>query len=418
MTIKEMNEKIRDLKAEKRDLANQGSRSQDAAELRQINSKLEKINEQLDELEEQRSNTVYGGEETRTASGELEARTAGSPVGAAKIVGTYMSGARTQTTNNSQEARKMIYNTSADEIRDSQEYRAAFLADMQGKPITAEQRAMLTTTTGASVIPTSMHSQVIENVQKQAGLLERVRILTVPGNMSIPTSDINTPAVWHVEGAPIADSTLAPGTVSLGGYELAKLFSMSVATSAMSMAAFEAYLVQELTRCTRDTLAAAVINGVGTTQPVGILPGFVWDETNSGTYVAADGCTWQDLVKMVRLLPANFRSNAVWAMDSITYYDTLVSQADAVGTPLIQKDLMGNSPLTLLGKPVVLDDNVATGTIILGDPSKYFLNFSSPMTVERSREAGFSSGTIMIRALAVVDGKPVAPAFVKLSAAE
>lgn len=409
MTIKEINDRIRALKGEKRDLGNRASKTEDAAELRQINNKLENINEQLDEMEEKRSDTMFG------ESGELEARTAGSLIGASKVIGTYMAGNLPQTNKVKQEERKMIYNTPADEIRDSQEYRNAFFADMMGKPITAEQRAMITTATGGSVIPTSTHNEVIANIQKASGFLEYVRILNVPGKLTIPTSDLNTPSVWHVEGDPIADSTLAPGNVTLNGYELAKLFSMSVATQSMSMAAFESYLVEELTRCTREALADACINGVGATQPLGIIPGFVWDASNSDTYTTEDGYTWDKLVNLMALLPANYRGNAVWTMDSITYFNTILSQADGNGSPIIQKDLLSAETMKLLGKIVVLDDHVPTGTIILGDPMKYFINFSSPLMVERSRDAGFTSGTIMLRSMAVVDGKPVAPAFVKLS---
>jgi hypothetical protein len=44
------------------------------------------------------------------------------------------------------------------------------------------------------------------------------------------------------------------------------------------------------------------------------------------------------------------------------------------------------------------------------------MNFSSPIELSSSREAGFKSGKITYRGLAVTDGKPaLAEAFVKIS---
>jgi HK97 family phage major capsid protein len=71
--------------------------------------------------------------------------------------------------------------------------------------------------------------------------------------------------------------------------------------------------------------------------------------------------------------------------------------------------------MTLLGYPVILDDYVPDDTILLGDFSYYYMNFSQAPTIETSREAGFKSGKTVFRGLAVADGKPaLAEAFVKI----
>jgi HK97 family phage major capsid protein len=204
--------------------------------------------------------------------------------------------------------------------------------------------------------------------------------------------------------------------VALTGYELAKLFSLSTATAAMSIGAFEEYLVQELGRAMRDALSTAIISGDGVGEPTGIIPGIVWGAGNSVSYV--DIPEIGDLTKAMRLLPSNYRQNAVWSCNSAYFYDVLAPLADANGHPIFSRDLSSGAPLSLLGKPVIIDDFMSDNTLLFADPAYYFLNFSSHIAITKSTEAGFAYGTVLYRSMAVVDGKPVATgAFVKVTKA-
>lgn len=412
MDVKSITNEMRTLRERKKELAKRGHASNHISELRKINDELEELNQEIIDLEimldEQRAGITVGSES------QLEARGTGSPVGPTQILATYGVGAGiSQNSTDFRSDDKMQYPNEVVEQRASKEYYEAFYKTVMGQG-TPEQRALVTTATGSAVIPTSTFNQVVENTQKAAGLIGLVRVLEIPGKLTIPQSDINTPAAWHTEGAEINDSNLPPGSVSLTGYELAKLFSMSAATQSMSIAAFEQYLVQELSRCTRDALADAVINGTGTGQPTGILNGFTWDATNSVT-IPLNQPALEYLTEAMALLPANFRQSAVWSMNSKTFYSYIAIEVDANGNPIFSKDLQSGLATTLLGKTVIIDDYIADNVIVFGNPSFYFLNFSSPMSVERSSDAGFTKGSIMFRSLAVVDGKPVAPAFVKVT---
>lgn len=333
-----------------------------------------------------------------------------------QIPSVVVSNARSQQipyfNNNTRSESRMICANEKEEARASVEYREAFFSAMMGH--SPEKRELLTTIGAAAVVPVNTFNQIVENIQKVSGLLGHIRILNVPGKMTVAQSDVNTPATWVTEGQEIADSNLPPTSVSLEGYTLAKLFSMSSATQAMSISAFESYLVQELTRCTRDALAQVIFTGTGTGQPTGILTGTTWGAGNS-VNVPADGSIWEALGKAMALLASNFRQNAVFIMNSAMLYGFLVTQRDSVGQPIFTQDLASGLPLSLMGKPIVIDDFCPDNTILFGDPRFYFLNFSQPMAVERSAEAGFTRGTVLYRSLAVCDGKPVAPAFVRIT---
>lgn len=290
-----------------------------------------------------------------------------------------------------------------DDFRATKEYREAFYEVMRGTA-TPEQRDLVTTTTGSAVIPTNVYEQVVEGIQKEQGLLSKVRILNIPGNLSIPLSDLNTPAAWHTQGAEISDSTLPPGNLELKGYELAKLFSFSAATSAMSMAGYEKYLVEELIRTMGDGLNGSIFAGTGSDQPLGIN-NLSFDATNS-----VSGTDIVDLaVQALALLPSNYRKNAAFIGNSATYYKYVAGARDANGNVLFADDKYPGK------KAFIVDDFAPDDVVYLGDPKNYIVNFSAPIKIDRSKEAGFTTGTIKLRGLAVVDGKPVTGAFVKMT---
>lgn len=298
-------------------------------------------------------------------------------------------------------------------MRATEEYKQAFIMTLQGTA-TPDMKDMVTTSTGAAVIPETTFDEIIENVQKRQGILSRVRVLQIPGNCSIPTSDINTPAAWHEQGTEIEDSSKEPSSIKLKGYELAKLFSMSAATRSMSIPTFERYLVSELSRCTADALNEAIFSGSGVGQPSG-LNTLTFDVTNLVT-TGVKTVEYDDLVKALGLLASNFSQNAAWVMSSKTFYTYIATIQDQQDRPLFITDATQAAPMKILGKEVILDDFTPDNTIFLGDPKFYFFNFSQPMTVEISTEAGFTKGTIMYRSMAVVDGKPLpSGAFVKVA---
>lgn len=292
---------------------------------------------------------------------------------------------------------------------ETSEYTQEFFNYMQGRKF---NNAMTTVETGGAVIPVSTFDKIIENVKQQTGIISKVRILNIPGKMTIPQSQIIEGATWHTEGTEISDSTKNPTNVSLNGYELAKLFSMSIATQSMSIKEFEHYLTIELTNAMSSTLNEAILTGTGTGQPTGIIQGTIWNGTNSKEY--ADKSVFTDLVSGMSLLASNFRQNACWFMNSTTLYKML-SKVDTNGNPIFTQGTSESPTMRLLGKEVVIDDYITDDTILFGDASYYFLNFSKPVTIQRSEEAGFTKASILYRAISVVDGKPVAPAFIKFT---
>lgn len=298
---------------------------------------------------------------------------------------------------------KGVNNLNTD-IRDTKEYRNAFINTIKGIE-TVEERNLVGTTSGmGAVIPTNVFGEVLDNIQKTQGVLEKVRILNIPGNLNIPVSDINSPAKFKQEGELIESSLTSPEKLSLTGFELAKIFTLSQATRSMAVPQFEDYLVKELVRTTGDALNDAVYNGTGVGEPTGL------EHTDLGDRaVETADFKLTDLTTLLGKLAGNFRARASYVMSSTTYYSKVLPLLDGNAQPYFKNE---ENPL---GKEIILDDFVKDGTIFLFDPQYYFFNFSSPMAIERDVSSGFTRAVTHLRSLSVVDGKVLPESVAKLT---
>ncbi len=279
------------------------------------------------------------------------------------------------------------------------EYRSAFFKSLLGKELTdgetrafeaarAEKRqdAFNTLSNSAAVIPTATLNEVIKQARNVNGLYNEVRLFNVPSNLSIPVGTPGDAAAWHTEGAPVARKDVTTTAVTFSGYELIKVLSLSAAVKRMDIAAFESYLSGELKACIADAIGAAIVSGNGSGKPPGILSAISWARTNSSPS--------QEL-----------------SADRVLALMNLLGHAFFLFT-----DSESGGVRRLFGFPVVLDDNIAAGTVLFGNFKYYGVNIPQGVAIEVSRESGFTSGLIDYRALCIADGKPiVSGAFTKLT---
>lgn len=306
-------------------------------------------------------------------------------------------------------------NQTVEKILASPEYRSAYLKSLQGKELTeAEKRALTTASNSAgAAVPTQTLNKIIDKMRQTSALFPRINVSYVPGNLSIVVANAKNAAAWKAEGA---DGTPADDTVvsiQLTGYELIKLVEMSAAAEAMTIDAFEQYITSEIGRQMAIAVENAILNGSGTGEPTGILAGITWDANNSYSYATA--ISYDDLVDGLALLPTMYHQNAVFVMNRKMLFSGIRKIKAQDGQPIFAYNPQDRAAMTILGYPVILDDYMPDDTILLGDLSYYYMNFAKAPTIDVSREAGFKSGKVTYRGLAVADGKPaLAEAFVKI----
>ncbi|MEX3423430.1 phage major capsid protein [Staphylococcus hominis] len=311
----------------------------------------------------------------------------------------------------------------------SNEYRSAFFKTMLGQKLSdVEQRtfnrameqqdiehradSFASSSNSSAVLPEQTLQEVIKKARTQGGLIAHVRNFNMPTKIRIPIGTPTDRAMWHTEGEYVEAEKPDTAFVQFEGNEILKVFSISVKAKTMSISAFESYLVEELTNAVVETIDYALINGTGVNQGEGILTGMTWNAANSFDMTGA----YTDFTKALALLKRGYSAGAKFAMSNATLYNTVYSVMDNNNRPIFITDAQNETVGHILGKEVIIDDNIEDGTIILGDFNYMGYNLPEGVMLEQSRESSFRSGLVDYRAMAIADTRVlVDEAFVKLS---
>lgn len=325
-----------------------------------------------------------------------------------------------------------------DNVFESKEYRSAFYKLLLGQRLNdietraydfgrevAEKRADAynISSNSAAVLPTTTLNEIIKKARTMGGLLGECRAFSIPSKISVPVGTPSARAAWHTEAAAVESENVTVVSVNFDGNELIKLFSISEKVRKMSIDAFEAYLVEELSDCIMESLDYAVVNGSGSGDGTGIETGITWTTSgankNHHQIAKSASFTYTDIVTFVALLKRGYAAGAKMAMNNATLYTVFYGMLDGAQRPIFVADPKDESVGKVLGFPVVIDDNIADNTVYLGNFGKYYgYNMPEGIVIEASRESSFKKGVVDYRAMAIADCKPlVSEAFVKLSKA-
>ena len=287
------------------------------------------------------------------------------------------------------------------------EYRDAYMKNLQGKPMSIEERAALS---GASyVIPTETLNKIYGKLEENQ-LIREIDALYVPGYVSVPTAATVNDASWIAMASASTDSSDAMGTVSLTAKKLIKTIEITADIQAMSIPAFQGWLVNKLAQKMEAAICAAIVNGAGSTSvPQGV------GQCGITTSTAIAGATLAKLSAFMGGLKAPYHNGAIWVMSAENFFTYVLPLASDSNGYLVQ-DGIG---YRLLGHRVVLDDNVdnckfKSGStaeaanadhIIFGNfKAGYVFNFGEGIQVEADNSVSFRSGSTVYRAMALCDG--------------
>lgn len=293
---------------------------------------------------------------------------------------------------------------------DSAEYREAYLLNLQGRELTAEQRAAVS---ASGAIPTQTMNQIISYFESSP-ILSRIDMTYIPGNVSFPVEGTNADAAWVAMGTAATDSADTITTVELAAYKLIKTVEITADVEAMAIGAFESWLVAALGNKMEKALDAAVFNGTGTNQATGILKTL---STATGTFTKAKA-KYSDLIAIIASLDTVYAKNAVFSMPRKLFYTDVLGIEDSSGQPVCHTDVESPAKYNILGYQVILDDNIPADNILFGDFKAYKMNIAKAPQVTSDDSVAFRTGSRVYRAMALADGKlAVSAAFVRYTRA-
>lgn len=307
------------------------------------------------------------------------------------------------------------------------EYRKAFQQFVtKGTPIPVELREDATTATTdlTTAIPTVLVNRIVEKLESTGMILPLVTKTAFPAGMNIPTSSVKPVATWVAEGASSDRQKKEVKTaITFTHFKLRCEIAMTMESSVMAIAAFEAKFVDNVVEAMVKATEDAIINGAwnaGKTALVG--PKGILNETvatgQNVDVAAAAGFTYQTLVNAEAALPLAYENDAVWFMTKKTFME-FVGMTDGeagAGQPIarVNYGIGGKPERTLLGRQVILNDymasyaaTVVSDTVVafLFNPADYVLNTNYNMGIQKKQD--WDTEDLLTKAVMAVDGKVI-----------
>lgn len=277
-------------------------------------------------------------------------------------------------------------------------------------------------------IPVSVSEQIVK-VRKEYGLIHpKVNESHVQGGLVVPIADLTVDYHW------INDKQVSPyqydgvpETVSFTWHELEARFARTMLADALMRDDFKSLLADALAEGYGKAMDEAILNGNGTTQPLGLLkdPRFMDQTSGAGTgkalVVEASADDLGDWAWWTKLLfnPAFnrlYRGDGEWLIGDSTFGTYVQTLKDEVNRPLVQLNIASGDNLpTIRGNaittlPVSLlpdFDAASTGDVIaiFGNLKNYTLNFQPGMPLSTVSWTDHETNTNKTKVLTAVDGK-------------
>lgn len=262
----------------------------------------------------------------------------------------------------------------------SVEYRNAFLKKISGRQdemTKLENEAFVHTTQNTpNVLPTTMVNAIWDLVSKNhviVGDVTTYRTSTIL-ELVVHTAIEAGAAAVKAEGVANDDEQNTFAKVTLSGKDFVKSVELSYAEAKMSIDALEQYLIQEIA----SNIGEAIANDMVSTIESGI------DDDNKFNAATSGTLTFADVTKAFGLLKR--ANNPVVYCTRKTLYNYVVGMTNSAGQLIYQADANEGANGHLLGAQVKIEDSVADGKLLIGDPKAVVNNVIQDVLVETDKD--------------------------------
>lgn len=256
-------------------------------------------------------------------------------------------------------------------------YRKAFMEYVtRGAAIPAEYRENQNTKTTdvGAVVPTTILDKIVSKMESVGGIYALVTKTAYKGGVSIPKQTLKPVATWVAEGAGSDKQKYTGGDITFTYHKLRCAVSVSFETDAMSIAAFETLLVNNIVEAMVKALEKAIVAGTGTGQPTGIIT-----STEYAEIVEVAAQDYDSLVRAEAAVPEAYETTAKWCMSKKTFMG-YVGMTDKQGQPIarVNYGVNGKPERYLLGREVVLTEHLPNfSTANANDKFAFIFDFAN-----------------------------------------
>lgn len=270
---------------------------------------------------------------------------------------------------------------------------------------------MLKADNGA-VIPTSIANRIIERVKQIAPIYALATKFNVKGKLTFPVGKDAITTAYGTEFTKLESTTVGFDSLELDGHLVGALSKISNSLINNSQFDIVSYVVNKVAESIAIFLEHELING--TSKINGVL------DTTKNTNVAkfdttAELPTVDELVEMQVQIPQQNQSGCMWLVSNKTLV-ALRQLKDGNNRYLLQDDITNGFGYTLLGKPVMVSDNMTDTNVVYGDFSAMYVNVHEDVAIQVLTEKYADEHATGVLAWLEVDARVIEPQKLVVSA--
>mgnify|MGYP002706447204 CR=1 FL=1 len=256
-----------------------------------------------------------------------------------------------------------------------------------------------------AVIPQTIANRIIDTVKQVAPIYALTTKFNVKGKLQFPVAKGSITTGYQTEFTDIASSAVSFENVELDGYLIGALSKVSV--SLINNAQFDivGYVVNKIAQSIAEFLEKELI--VGATNIKGITDtsyegkGVVKVETATKDVVAAD-----DLIDTQAALKMNVQDGCAWLMNQ-KMLTTVRKLKDGNDQYILNPDVRTGFGMELLGKPVMISDEMPDNTVVYGNWAAMYVNIHEDINIRQLNEVYAAQHGVGFVAWAELDAKLV-----------
>lgn len=380
------------------------------AEARALGETLVTLKKELEDAEEQLKNADEPANEPAPAAGDSgnggDGQRAFNPMGGMTM--------RNGAANKPAETRDKY---------DTEEYRKAFMEfACRGVAIPAEYREAGPTATAdaGAVIPTTIVKEIVKELKSYGSLYNGVRKLNIQGGVKIPILSLKPTASWIGETSPSADQKIkATESISFSYFGLECKVSQTLLASVTTLDMFQQLFAELAVEAIVHALDLAIMNGEGTSSPLGITKDTRVPADNIITLAAADFTSWAGWKKKVFAKMKKSYRNGVFYMAQATFDGYIDGMVDSNGQPIgrvnygidgEEKYRFGGKTIETVETDIIKDYDTATTNDVIAvfcKLSDYAINSNMQLTTVKWTD--HDTNEIKNKVILICDGKLVDP---------
>lgn len=256
-----------------------------------------------------------------------------------------------------------------------------------------------------AVIPQTIANRIIDTVKQVAPIYALTTKFNVKGKLQFPVAKGSITTGYQTEFADIASSAVSFENVELDGFLIGALSKVSV--SLINNAQFDivGYVVNKIAQSIAEFLEKELIKG--STNIKGVT-----DKSYEGkgvqkvTSFKEGVISTDDLIETQGEVKMNRQDGCQWLMNQ-GMLNEVRKLKDNNGQYVLNPDLRTGFGFMLLGKPVMISDEMPNDTIVYGDWSAMYVNIHEDINIRQLNEVYAAQHGVGFVAWAELDAKLV-----------